>query len=150
MAMVCPEKHWIFLIKGGYFMMSSRIWLTITIILTLLLGLVLGTLGNRLIMLDHWYSGQQWTAQDIIQEHLLARLSRKLDLRKSQIQAIGGILRLQAVEIKNAKHNFQVKLMHIKEKTQNDIEKHLYPKQREKFTRLITSHQKRWKKICQQ
>ena len=101
-------------------------------------------------MFNRWYSPRQWTSEDIIQEHLLARLSRKLDLQRSQIQAIGGTLRIQAGEIKNAKHDFHAKLIHIKEKTQQDINKHLDPQQQEKFAKLIASHQKRWKKLWQQ
>lgn len=118
-------------------MLGSRTWIIIGIIITLILGFTLGVLVDRTTFHKH----KDWTRKDILEERLLARLSRKLDLTRPQIQAIGGILRIQAMKIEEA-------LEKIKVETTEKIKPHLTPEQQERYAKLVESHKKRWEKAC--
>lgn len=122
-------------------MLGSKAWIIIGIIITLLLGFALGVLVD-------YHPHKEWKTKDILEEHLLARLSRKLDLTRPQIQAIGGILRMQAVKITEARDKFQDSLNAIKKETQEKIKPHLTPEQQERYAKLVLSHKKRWERVC--
>lgn len=125
-------------------MLNSKTWIIIGIIITLVLGFLLGIMADHKIEFRH----RHWRTKEIAQEQLLARLSRKLDLTKPQIQAIGGILRMQAIKLKTARDEFRNKLKAIKEETSEKIKIHLTPDQQEKYARLVKYHRKRWEKAC--
>ena len=97
--------------------MHSKTWIISAIIITLILGTLLGIITERIIEFRKMQDVKQWMAKDILDKDLLARLSQQLDLTQTQVQAIGGILRVQAQEIKQVRHNYKVKLTHIKEDT---------------------------------
>lgn len=126
-------------------MLGSKTWIFIGIVITLVLGFILGILVDRATFHKH----KDWTTKEILEEHLLARLSRKLDLTRPQIQAIGGILRIQAEKIKEVKDKSQNRLREIKEETQEKIKPHLTPEQQERYAKLVESHKKRWERVCQ-
>lgn len=125
-------------------MLNSKIWIIIGIIITLVLGFTLGILVDHTIYPPHRF----WSGKEITQEYILARLSRKMDLSRPQIQAIGGILRMQAIKIKGAKDEFRRKLKEIKEETEEKIRPHLTPEQQEKYDKLAKAHKKRWGRLC--
>lgn len=125
-------------------MLGSKTWIISGIIITLVLGFTLGILVDRTIFHKH----KDWAAKEILEERLLARLSRKLDLSRPQIQAIGGILRIQAMKIKEIRDAFQNRLKEIKEETQEKIKPHLTPEQQERYAKLVESHRKRFERIC--
>lgn len=129
-------------------MLNSKIWIISGIIITLILGIILGTILDYKIIFCHRFKHKGWESQEIAQERLLARLSRKLDLTRPQIQAIGGILRVQAVKIKEAKDEFRIKLNAIREETLEKIKPHLTPNQQERYEKLVGLHRKRWEKLC--
>lgn len=126
-------------------MLNSKTWIIISIIITLLLGFTLGLVVNRATYIPH----MRRQTKEISQERLMARLSRKMDLSRPQIQAIGGILRLQAVKIKKAKDEFRMKLKEIGEETVEKIKPHLTPEQQEKYAKLVSAHKRRWERLCQ-
>lgn len=126
-------------------MLNSKTWIIISIVITLVLGFTLGLVMDRATYTPH----RVWLAKEISQERLLARLSRKLDLSRPQIQAIGGILRLQAIKIKDAKDEFRMKLKEIREETLEKIKPHLTPEQQEKNAKLVSAHKRRWERLCQ-
>lgn len=125
-------------------MLSSKIWIIAGIIITLALGLTLGILVDR----TSYHPHKDWGTKGIYEERLLARLSRKLNLTRPQIQAIGGILRIQAMKIKDTKDEFQNRFREIKEETTEKIKPHLTPEQQERYDKLVESHKKRWGRVC--
>lgn len=125
-------------------MLNSKTWIVIGIIITLVLGFTLGILVDHAIRFKY----REWTKKEIAQEYLLARLSRKLDLTRPQIQAIGGILRMQAIKLKDARDEFRNRLKEIRNETTEKIKPHLTPDQREKYGKLVEAHRKRWERIC--
>lgn len=126
-------------------MLNSKTWIITGITLTLVLGCILGMVLDRSIKVRH----RDWATKGLMQEALLSRLSRKLDLTRPQIQAIGGILRMQAIKLKIARDGFRSQLKVIKEETMEKIKPHLTKDQLEKYKKLVESHRKRWGKICQ-
>lgn len=130
-------------------MLTSKTWITIGIIISLALGIILGIVADRSIGRRYHHAYKGWGAKKIVDEHLLARLSRKLDLTRPQLQAIGGILRMQAVKINEAKQGFRDKIIAIKKESKEKIQPHLTPEQQERYDKLIAVHRKRWKKLCQ-
>ncbi len=78
-------------------MQNSKILITIGIIVTLFLGFVLGTITERSMGMHYRHKHMDKEKQKILNEKLLARLSRKLDLSQTQIQSVGGILRVQGI-----------------------------------------------------
>lgn len=129
-------------------MSNIRLWIIIGIIVSLLAGFMIGVIIDRAVILKHRHMHKGFFAQEIFQEKLLARLSRKLDLTRPQIQAIGGILRLQALKIKETREIFRANLKGIKEETQEKIMLHLTPEQQERYKKLVLTHKKRWEKLC--
>lgn len=125
-------------------MLNSKAWIIIGIIITLILGFMLGVMVDHKIGFRHRY----WHTKEITQERLLARLSRKLDLTRPQIQAIGGIFRMQAIKLKNARDEFRSNIKTIMRETQEKIMPHLTPEQQEKYIKLVESHKKRWERAC--
>lgn len=125
-------------------MFNSKIWIIMGIIITLVLGFSLGMIIDRTITSKH----KDWLTKEITEERLLARLSRKLDLTRPQIQAIGGILRIEAAKLKEAGDQFRNNLKGIKEETMEKIKPHLTPIQQEKYTKLVESHKRRWERVC--
>lgn len=125
-------------------MLGSKTWIILGIIITLVLGFTLGILVDRTTLHKH----KDWTTKEILEERLLARLSRKLELSRPQIQAIGGILRIQAMKIKEVRDESQNRLREIKEETQEKIKPHLTPEQQERYAKLAESHRKRFERIC--
>lgn len=125
-------------------MLNSKTWIIIGIIITLALGVILGMAMDQSIRFKH----RRWAKEEITQEYLLARLSRKLDLTITQVQAIGGILRMQAVKLKTARDDFRGKMKTIREETLEMIKLHLTTQQQEKYAKLVQSHRKRWQRIC--
>lgn len=126
---------------------KTKRWIIIGIITTLLLGFVLGVTADRALSLKRLaYRGH--VARALAEERLLNRLSRKLDLSRPQIQAIGGILRLQSTKIKQLREENRNKMQLIMKETREKIMPHLLPEQQEKYDRLVAMHRKRWERIC--
>lgn len=129
---------------------KTKNWIIVGIITTLLLGFILGVVADRTLSIKRYkhrlaYKGR--AAKALTEERLLNRLSRKLDLTRVQIQAIGGILRVQSIKIKQLREEQKSKMKLIMQETQEKIKTHLTPEQQEKYDKLVKSHRKRWKKI---
>jgi hypothetical protein len=131
-------------------MQGSKILIPAVIIATLLLGFILGIIAVRTTNLMHRHKHGDWATQEILQEKLLARLSRKLSLSQSQIQSIGGILRAQAIKINDVRNQTHMQLKEIKAQTFEQIKTHLSLKQQEEYQKLVEAHKERWKKISSQ
>lgn len=129
---------------------KTKRWIIVGIITTLLLGFILGVIADRTLSLkqySHWLAYRGKTARAMAEERLLKRLSRKLDLTQPQIQAIGGILRIQSIKIKQTREEFKNKIELTMKETQERIKTHLLPYQQQKFDKLIALHRKKWKRI---
>lgn len=131
-------------------MQGSKIFIIAGILITLSLGFILGTITERSCGLKHRRGHKDRATQEILQEKLLARLSRKLDLSQSQIQSIGGILRVQAIKINNVRNQTHGKLKEIKTETIEKISVHLTPEQKEEYQKLVEAHKQRWEKLSAQ
>lgn len=129
-------------------MSNFKLWIILGIILTFTAGFMLGMTLDRSLMRKRMRAHKEMMQKGVMHEQLLARLSRKLDLTRPQIQAVGGILRLQAVKINEISGDFRNKMKAIKEETLEKILPHLTPLQQEKYQKLVESHRQRWEKIC--
>jgi Spy/CpxP family protein refolding chaperone len=128
-------------------MQNSKIFIIIGIIITLSLGFILGTITERSMGMHHKHKHRAWGKQEILEEKLLARLSRKLNLSQTQIQAVGGILRVQAVKINEIRNQTHAKLKTIKADTDEQIKTHLTPEQQAEYQKLVEAHKQRWEKF---
>lgn len=129
----------------------AKKWMITGIITTLLLGFVLGVLADRALSLKqykNWLASKDHSAKIITQEKILNRLSRKLNLTRAQIQAIGGILRIQSIKIKQLRKESKQRMKLIMKESREKIKKHLTPAQQQKYDKLIATHRNRWKKMC--
>lgn len=134
-------------------MLSSKTWLILGIIITLLLGFTLGLLTDRTLSFSK-YGHKYWEmrsqndekAKSLMEEKLLNRFTRKLDLSQPQIQAIGGILRNQSQQIQETRKHYRKKMKLIIRESHESIRPHLTPEQLEKFDKMMAAHKKRFGK----
>jgi len=126
-------------------MKSLKVWIIAGILVTLALGFALGALSSR-IYFRYWHSHKNWS-QEVVQEKLLARLSRKLDLNQTQIQAIGGILRSEAIKIRDARNLFRSNMQALNSEAVGKIREHLTPEQQAQYDKIVEAHRERWERL---
>lgn len=135
-------------------MLDSKKVIVVGIVTTLILGFILGVIADRALSFGKhgpkywkWMEKKDSTAKELMEEKLLQRLSRKLDLNQAQVQSIGGILRIlsqQTIE-ENERHHKKMQLT-MKE-TNEKIKPHLSAEQQKKFDKMIEAHRNRWRKF---
>lgn len=129
---------------------KTKIWIIVGITTTLFLGFILGVTTDRALSLKrrkNWLAYKGKTAKVLVEERLLKRLSRKLELTRPQVQAIRDILRSQSIKIKQLREGAKDKMNLIRKETHEKIKLHLLPNQQQKYDKLIALHRKRWKRI---
>jgi len=127
-----------------------KIWIIIGIAATLILGFIIGSLTARIISQQHykrWITHKRQVIEKIAKKGLLAKLSSELNLTRPQIQAIGGILRIQSIKITQLHKKYKYKLNFIIEQSQKNVRSHLLPKQQVKFDQFILKHRRTWQRI---
>lgn len=129
-------------------MKNIKLWIIFGIIITFVFGFTAGVFTHRLIRHSYWKHHKN-ASEEIVGEKLLSRISRHLNLSQAQLQAIGGILRAEANDIKITVDSYHQKLGAIKNEANEKIKQNLTPEQREKFDKLIETHKKRWKRACE-
>ena len=136
-------------------MLDSKKMIIIGIGATLILGFIIGVIADRSLSFGH-YGPKYWKlrekkddkARELMQEKLMERMVRKLDLSQPQIQAIGGIMRQQTQQLNDARQYYWKKMKLVKKETIEKIRPHLLPEQQEKFDKIVQTHRKRWQKMA--
>jgi Spy/CpxP family protein refolding chaperone len=76
--------------------MSTRLTATLALVLTLLIGIILGALGNRALIRSHFFHGRALGKGMLDRGAVVERMQRQLDVTDAQRDTVHAILQSHA------------------------------------------------------
>ncbi len=121
--------------------MSSRAKGALLLILAFVLGAAAGVLGTRVFAFrSDWHTPE---GRVRFQESILARMTKQLDLRSDQQQAVRGILQDAGQEFTKLREEMRPRFQEIRSRTQERIRGVLDGAQQAKFQAMVRDWEER-------
>jgi len=108
-------------------------------------GVLTGIAVDRLYMVRHFHKsfmGGPGMADrhKKMEQHILAQLTKKLNLSDAQAQQVKAIVEQSGQEVKQVRDGFRANLMEVRKKTFDRISVLLNPEQKSELEKMIKEH----------